>query len=176
MIEWVRSPVKLAIALVIAAVAITWLVVPGAGLAIHARRLDREQAAFQARLQPIAGEVIRVELREADDGRRLFLHPTLTYQAQPPERPAPLTGTSTSGSVRIHRHGEVPPGTPKPGDAIALWYDPQSAYLTDADPRGGTVSARWIGLVLLGVGVLGLVLAVALAWSATGRALTSRRP
>ncbi len=54
MIEWIRSPIKLLLAVVILAVTFKWLVIPGVGITMHSGTIDRDVEAVEARLVPVA--------------------------------------------------------------------------------------------------------------------------
>lgn len=159
MIEWIKGPWKLLLAVAILAVSIKWLVLPGAGIAIHSGTIDRGQAELNARLQPIEGTITRVTGKLSDSyERRTYIY-TTEFEARPPGRTTALHGASMLNSVRLKASQNVPPDLPKQGDRIRLWFDPESDYLTTSEPFSHEIPALWIGLVLLGLGVVGVVIA-----------------
>lgn len=159
MIEWIKGPWKLLLAVAILAVSIKWLVLPGAGIAMHSGTIDRGQAEMNARMKPIDGTITRVTGKLSDSLERRTYSYTTEFEARPPGRTTALHGASMIHSVRLPANQDVPPGMPKQGDAIRLWYDPESDYLTTAEPGSHDIPALWIGLVLLGLGVVGVVIA-----------------
>ena len=162
MIEWIKGPWKLLLAVAIIAVSLKWLVLPGAGIAMHASTIDRGQAELNARMKPIDGTITRVTGKLSDSFERRTYSYTVEYEATPPGRALPLHGASMLNSVRLKANEVVPPGMPKQGEVAHLWYDPEGEYLTPSEPGPQEISALWIGLVLLGLGAVGLVIAAVL--------------
>ena len=173
MIDWIKGPWKLLVAVAIVAVSLKWLVLPGAGIAIHSGTIDRGQAELAARMKPIGGTITRVDGKlEASFERRTYAW-TEYFEARAPERSVPMQGHGSSNSVRLKASEVAPPGLRKPGDAIQLWYDPEGDYLTDVEPASHDIPALWIGLILLGIGVIGLVIAAILLRLAIRRPATA---
>jgi len=79
------------------------------------------------------------------------------YEAQVPGHAAPLRPMTTAGRTQIAHHGELPPDLAKVGDPVTLWYDPQSTYIATHKFEGTPITSLWLGLILVGLGVLGLV-------------------
>ncbi|MBA3464435.1 MAG: hypothetical protein H0T46_31075 [Deltaproteobacteria bacterium] len=159
MIEWIRSPIKLLVAIVILAVTLKWLVIPGAFIAMESGTIDRDLEAIQARRVSVGGKIVAVDGAFDTSSDRTFYVYTPTYEARVPHRPEALRAVGMRTSIRVQRGSvEVPASTPKVGDAATLWYDPMGSYVTPIQPSGKTISALWIGLVLLGLGVIGLVI------------------
>ena len=163
MIDWIRSPIKLIAAVVILAVTLKWLVIPGAVIAMNAGTIDRDQEAIDARLVSVAGRIAAVDgTFDTSDGRTFYAY-TPTYEARVPHRPEALRAVGLPTSITVPSGSlAIPAGVPKVGDAVKLWYDPMGTYLTWIEPGGKAISALWIGLVLLGLGVIGLVISAVL--------------
>ena len=170
MIDWIKGPWKLLLAIALLAVSIKWLVYPGAMIAAHSGTIDSDQAAMQARMKPIDGTVTRVAGKLADSFERRTYSYTIEYEARPSERATALHGASLLHTARLQANETVAPGMPRAGDAMKLWYDPESGYLSDTEPGTYDVPALWIGLVLLGLGLVGVVIAAILV------KLSIRRP
>lgn len=163
MIEWIRSPIKLILAVVLLVVTLKWLVIPGAVIAMKSGTIDRDQAELDARLVSVAGQIVAVDGKfDTSDGRTFYVY-TPTYEARVPQAPQTLRTVGMVTSVKVQSGAHVVPArVPKVGDTATLWYDPKGTYVTWIDPSGKVVSALWIGLVLLGLGVIGLVISAVL--------------
>ena len=163
MIDWIRSPIKLLVAVVVLAVTLKWLVIPGALIAVNAGTIDRHVEAIEARLVSVEGQIVSIAAGFATSDGRTYYRYTPTYEARVPDRADPLRVVGLQTSIKV-RSGStaVPPRVPKVGDPVTLWYDPTGTYATWIAPTGETGSVLWVGLVLLGVGVIGLVIAAVL--------------
>jgi hypothetical protein len=162
-IEWIRSPIKLILAVVILTVTLKWLVIPGALIAMTSGTIDRDLEARDARLVSVTGEIVAIDgAFDTSDGRTYYRY-TPTYQARVLHRPEPLRIVGLQTSITVPSGSlAVPAHVPKIGDPVPLWFDPMGTYLTWIDPSGTTISALWVGLVLLGLGAIGLVISAVL--------------
>jgi hypothetical protein len=168
-IGWIQGPWKLLLAVAILAVSVKWLVLPGIVIAAHSGTIDSDQAAMRARMKPIDGTVTRVAGKLSDSSVRRTYSNSVEFEARPADRATALHGASLVASVRLKANQDEPPGLAKAGDTIKLWYDPETGYLSDSEP-GAYVPALWIGLVLLGLGLVGAAIAAILV------KLSIRRP
>ncbi len=165
----VQRPVRAAIAVVFAGLALWKLVIPGLWLLTMVNELDDAAAAENARLRPIMGEVSEVHTREVyrlrqgrQSTRHLVVEWDAYYVATPPGRSTPSrTTVAASGAEAISASGQLPPSLPKPGDPRELWYDPEDPdYLTVYPPQEETASAAWLVVIFLTPGVVVLVISL----------------
>jgi hypothetical protein len=158
--EWIRSPAKLLLAIAILAVSAR-ILYPGILISLESGTIDQDLADRDARLLPIQGKVVSVTTHE-DTGthiHQIYLDSEVVYEAQVPGHATPLRPMTLGGRTQIAHHGELPPDLPKVGDPVTLWYDPESTYISTIKLDGEPITSLWLGLILVGLGVLGLVIA-----------------
>jgi hypothetical protein len=168
----VQSPVKLGAAIVIAALAIWKLVVPGVWTLAVAETVDDEVDASARRTRSITGRVTEVHAVEQDryvQGRKRGREVAYRVHAevQVPGEAGPRR--TSEGSVMltsraIKATGEQPENAPKRGDPVTLYYDPEErGDLSFYAPVAGGASIGWMSLVFLIPGVIALAVAGFLA-------------